>query len=458
MQEIKGIFFKIINQLMILTLLLLGPAILFAQDNPLILKGSFKSDQRLRSAKPYEWSWNENRLDMIMQKSFEDKAQFYANLWFRTFGFPEISGIQHLTNKDFTSPFSIDLREAYVDLKGFPLKMMDIRLGRQTFNWGSGDQLNPVNNLNPLDMEDIWDFGRYHGSDALKITYYVKDFSFEGIWIPFFRPATLPKGDWISAFMPEIELPEGMSLNHRYDTLVLPENTISKNSSYGLKASGRIKTFDLALYYSYIYDALPSPLKNVVKLITFTSLDLTTYENFFRQHNAGLSFSTSLFNIGCWGEFSVFMPQEEIIMSTYLYPSTTPLMDSLMLEKKPYFKYLAGIDYTFRTGTYFNLQYLHGFYHERGNENMNDYFTFQVFQKFFSDKLKIVPLSGAFIIADWEDISNNYALILNPEVTYAPNDNAELGIGYRYINGNGGSTFALVKDKDEFFVKFKYSF
>ena len=430
----------------------------YGQENPLIIKGSLNTDQRFRSAKPYDWSWNENRLDMIMQKSFEDKAQIYTNIWFRTFGFPEINGIQQLSNKDMTSPFNLDLREMYVDLKGFPIKDMNVRLGRQKFNWGSGDRLNPVNNLNPLDMEDIWDFGRYHGSDAVKVTYYFKDFSFEGIWMPFFRPATLPKGDWATALMPEIELPEGMSLNNHFDTLILPALNLKESSSYGFRAKGRVKTVDLSLYYSYLYDALPSPFKNVVKLVTFTSIDLITYENYFRQHNAGLSFSTDIFNVGFWGEFSAFMPEKEIIMTTYLVPEIIPPMDSIMLEKKPYFKYLAGIDYTFRTGTYFNLQYLHGFYHERGNKNMNDYFMFQAFHKFFNDKLKIVPLSGAFIVADWKDISNNHALIYIPEITWSPNDNTELGIGYRLIEGKGGSTFAMVKDKDEFFLKLKYSF
>ena len=318
------------------------------------LRGNFSTDQRLRSAKPHEWSWNENRLDLILERSFEDKGRFYANTWFRTFGFPAAGSIQQLSVKELTSPFNIDLREVYVDLKNFPFRSADMRIGRQTFNWGSGDRLNPVNNLNPLDLEDIWDFGRYHGSDAVKMTYYLKDLSFEAIWMPFFRPATLPAGDWASVFMPEIELPMGIKLRDHYDTLLLPELSLAKNSSFGLKVGGRIKTWDLALYYSYAYDALPSPSHNVVKLVSLTELDLITYENFFRQHNGGLSFSTDIFNVGFWGEFSVFMPTEEIIMSTYLFPAPDPMMDSLMLEKKPYFKYLAGIDYTFRDGTYFN--------------------------------------------------------------------------------------------------------
>jgi TPR repeat protein len=30
-------------------------------------------------------------------------------------------------------------------------------------------------------------------------------------------------------------------------------------------------------------------------------------------------------------------------------------------------------DYTFRSGTYLNAQFMHGFFHERGKGNLNDY-------------------------------------------------------------------------------------
>ena len=48
---------------------------------------------------------------------------------------------------------------------------------------------------------------------------------------------------------------------------------------------------------------------------------------------------------------------------------------------------------------------------ERGNENLNDYFFVQLEKKFFEDKLKIAPLSGGFIVSDWEDAEYNMFML-----------------------------------------------
>lgn len=98
------------------------------------------------------------------------------------------------------------------------------------------------------------------------------------------------------------------------------------------------------------------------------------------------------------------------------------------------------------------------FFHEMGRDNLNDYFIFNFEKKLFDDKLKLNPVTGAFVVSDWKNLSSGYALIYSPSVTYLPNDNAEIMLGVRMLEGKGDNIFVRLIDKDEVFVKFIYSF
>lgn len=427
-----------------------------AQDNPLRISGKLITDQRFRTQNPVSWSWNENRMEINLHKKFEDKALFYSNLWIRNLGFSRLNSLSQLTDKNLVNPIEADLQEMYVEINQFIWKDLQLKAGRQKFNWGSGDKLNPVNVLNAPDLEDIWDFGRMQGSDALKLTYFLNDYKFEGIWLPLFRPSTLPEGDWIDALMPVPELPQGIKLNSLANNIQTPELSLKHSSSYGFRTSGNIAGFDISGNYAYFYDGVPSPDSNVITFAGgFDKIDITAVQQYIRLHQAGVTFSGELLNIGVWGEFASFFPTEALIMKTRF---GTLVMDSLIFENKPWFKYLLGADYTFKDGSYLNIQYLHGFYHEKGNKNLNDYFTFSWEKSLLHDKLKIRPLAGCIVVPDWSDISENYAVIYTPEFSYFPNDNAEISLGYRMIEGKGRSTFARVNNKDEVYMKISYSF
>ena len=51
-----------------------------------------------------------------------------------------------------------------------------------------------VDNLDPDDLEDPWDFGRHLASDALSLTAWLGEASLQLVALPFFRPARLPGG------------------------------------------------------------------------------------------------------------------------------------------------------------------------------------------------------------------------------------------------------------------------
>ena len=330
--------------------------------------------------------------------------------------------------------------------------------------WGTGDKLNPTDNLNAYDLEDFWDFGRHFGSDAVRMVYYMNDFRIEGVYIPFFRPASLPAGDWISALVPQPDLPPGMQIKSFSDTLFMPQNNLSNSYTAALKFGGYLKGFDFSLSYVYNIDGLPVTNYNTfVPVDTIGGVTIESQAFYPRQHIFGADMAGAIGSVGVWAEAAMFLPEEEVVMSndlSLLYPqSPVPVIaDTVVLEKKPYVKFVVGTDYTFGDGSYFNFQYLHGFIHERGSKNLNDYFMMGYEKKFFNDNLKIVPLAGGFVVADWNDIQNNYAIIYAPTISYFPNENTEINFGVRLLEGKGDNTFAKVTGKDEFVFSLKYSF
>ncbi len=430
----------------------------FGQDNALKFGGNLYIDHRVRTENG-EWSWNENRLDLSLEKNFNNKAALYGNIWLRSFGFPTLTNSDQLFNKEEISPYDIDIREAYIDLYGFLLKDLDLRIGRQRIAWGTGDRINPTDNLNPDDLEDIWDFGRHLGSDAIKLDYYFSGLRLEAVYLPFFKPAVLPRGDWAEALEPPLDLPPAIQLRKISDSLVTPGYKIGESSSYGARIGGFLAGYDLSMSYVYGRDDLPLQFYNQVLLVEApATIDIKSRLYFPRQHVFGADMSGAIGSIGVWGEVGVFLPEKSTVMKTDLSALGFPDIDSVVLKKEAYARYVVGGDYTFADGSYLNLQFFHGFVTERGRGNLNDYFMLSWEKDFFNRKLKINPLAGAFIVADWEDIPGNHAWVYNPSISYYPNINTEINLGYRAIGGEGDNMFALVKKKDEVFLSFRFDF
>jgi hypothetical protein len=118
----------------------------------------------------------------------------------------------------------------------------------------------------------------------------------------------------------------------------------------------------------------------------------------------------------------------------------------------------VGADYSFKNNTYLNFQYLHGFIHERGSENLNDYFFIRYEMKFFNEKLKIAPIGGGFIVTDWNKIKDNYAIAYLPQISYKATDDIEITLSAAIFDGKGDNLFANLKDYNMFMFKLKYNF
>jgi len=456
---------KRINLIFLLVLVSLSTQFVKAQETQLKISGKLLTDQRILLESPNDWAWNENRLTLNFEKKITDNSKFYSEVWLRNIGLPNINSSADLYNKNIVDPYNLEVREAYVQLFGFLNENLDVKIGRQRITWGTADKLNPTDNLNPYDMEDVLDFGRHRGSDAVSFDYYFNsEFSLQGAYIPFFQPANMPVGIFANALNPSMELPQGMILRGFNDQIEMPKYNLSESSTAGLKFKGFAAGFDFSLSYVWGRDGMPIGIYN-----TFTPVDASGGINinsdlsFYRTHIFGADLAGSIGGVGVWAEAAAFLPENKVIMTNdlsamYALPTGSVTQDSVMLEKEAYVKFVLGADYNFANGTYLNVQYLHGFINERGTDNLNDYFFVQLERKFFDDKLKLAPLAGGFIVSDWSDIENNYALVYVPEVSYMATDNVEILLSAAIFDGKGDNIFSGLKDYNMMMFKLKYSF
>jgi len=455
----------------------------FSQDK-LEISGELSSDNRFLYQSNYPWSWNENRLDLKMDQRLGNFAKFQGNIWMRSFGHPE-------TNNLITSP---DIREAYVEVYDFLLKGLDLRAGRQIIKWGTADQLNPTNNINPYDLEDLWDFGRQLGNEALQLRYYKNDWRLEFVYLPNFRKARLPLGGLADALMPDIAFPSSMqvsmsdtmppidfplTMNNLLTHERMPDYNLKSQSSAGFRLSRPILNTDVSVSYLFTRDGLPTIGNAYINLDSLNLLEGNTYISadvdliFPRYHIFGLDAAGTIGNVGVWGEVAVFLPDQQYVMQTHL-PNVNKYIldnygfdmgipqpnypDSVIIDNKQWMKYVFGLDYTFTDGTYTNFQYMRGFLHERGCDELNDYFMLRTEKKILNEKLTIALLSGGFAVNDWKNFESNNAFIWMPEIGYKPNDNTQIIIGSRIIDGAGKGMFAKIKDRDEFYFRISYMF
>ena len=156
-----------------------------------------------------------------------------------------------------------------MQLFGFLSENLDVKIGRQRIAWGTADKLNPTDNLNPYDLEDILDFGRHRGSDAISFDYYFNtEFSLQGAFIPFFQPANMPVGIFANALTPSMEMPPGMTLKGFNDEIEMPKYNLGESSTAGLRFKGFAAGFDFSLSYVWGYDGIPFATSN-----TFVPVD-----------------------------------------------------------------------------------------------------------------------------------------------------------------------------------------
>src|SRR5262249_42872711 len=151
---------------------------------------------------------------------------------------------------------------------------LDLKLGRQTAVWGTGDMFNPTNVLNARDFYDPLLFGRPISNQMILARYQTPvDLSFTAIYVPVFRPARLPTTappalaggatvadprdqaalGQLDQFQRDLQGKLGISINNTIvPQPVTPPVTI-QNGMAGGKIKGSFLNIDASLSYAYTY-------------------------------------------------------------------------------------------------------------------------------------------------------------------------------------------------------------
>lgn len=438
------------------TVLLLGPLGLSAAGNSLVWRGSVQTDHRLLLEDERDWAWNENRLDLTMEKR-GSQLRVLSNVWLRHLEPSAVTSSDDLFSKDRISPWNLDVRELHVEVYGFLSDKLDLKVGRQRIAWGTADRFNPTDNLNPPDLEDLLDFGRAHGSDALNLHWHIDHrHAAQLVFMPRFQPANLPLSPFAGLFgtdagwtSPHGDMPIPVASTH----IDLPRNNLREGSTLGMRWTTYGRRADISLSYVYGRAFLPLPVRIEIELDeTGAGMQSRAHLQYPRHHVIGADLAGSIGRVGAWAEAGVFIPESAV--HTLITADALGWHEQITaLEKEPYVKFVLGGDYTFSGGTYLNLQYLRGFLHESGRDELNDYLFVQVERDIRRFDLNLKPLAAGLTMGDRDDARNNYTWFYRPEVSYQGIDNLDITLGAFLAQGKGEHLLAQLKDKNMLHLK-----
>jgi hypothetical protein len=402
--------------------------------------------------------WNENRLALEVDASPGEDAHVFAEFWVRGSGFSQAESSADLMGLDRrkSNPRDVVFREAYVDLYGIILPDLDLRIGRQRIAWGTGDQINPTDNINPDDFEDIWDFGRHVPGNSVLATYYRGAVTLSGVFVPAFAPATFPPARWAGALASAGALPDGLTVSGMSDRLHMPDETLKKGASAAAKAAWPLLGYDLSLSCYRGRSDIPLASRVVLTPGAASGVHVASELVYPRLTVVGADMSGAVGSVGVWAEMAVSFP-DEVRLTIDGSAVGEALQTSVALEGDPFVKYVVGADYTFHSGLYVNGQFVHGFAHELGADALHDYLAGGVEKRLRHDTVKLT-LAAAAETPRLEDSFDDLAIVGMPEIAYYPADGSEVALGVRLIQATGETSFGQLDDMDEVYLTLKYAF
>ncbi len=405
-----------------------------------------------------QFSRNENRLEFTLRYEPNDHIQLVGNVEPVFLGVSQAKNLDDLATRQMLTPFHIESDAAYVAVYDL-LPKLDLKVGRQIVHWGTADQFNPTNNLNPDDLEDRPLFTEPIANQMVVIDYAPLDDKlwFEAVYIPLFYPALIPPSAAAGLQDPQSpvpfaeesdrakidELQRTLDLNPSLvptvgATVRMPKRRFSDGQA-ALKLATSLSGVDASIsYYNGRHD-IPMPYR--VDSSTKDPPEGPVDEaeccfrsdvvlNYPRMQVLGLDFATQLpflNNMGLWGEGALFFPTGQDLYIEFPIPvDVTPDDDALnpveelagpAVADRPYIKATAGFDYTFGKHVYVQAQYLRGFIDEFGADHIGNYLVGGTELVFFGRHL----LFRAFGVVDFPTgPDDNGSYVLYPEIKVVP--------------------------------------
>ena len=365
---------------------------------------------------------NENILKLKLNASYDNYAAV-AEVDLVLVGISnELGGLADLSLRGEVDPFRFEAHAMYLEAIDLGIEGLDLRVGQQLVQWGKGDQFNPTNTLNALDLEDPLLFGEQLANMMVKLDYTIKNtWTLSAVMVPIFKPALLPNSAPLgtaavdrlpfsdAAFRHRVHAEQAMAEKVLgYPTIVtrvtpvLPETSLS-NMQLAFRVAGVVADQDLALSYYNGRTDMPQAYLNITnkqpgrqcdpqdpKACISGLFETQTFVGYPRVQVIGLNaagqiplewITPKLKSIGYRVELGLFIPQQATIslynnfdlagfISKGEYPYDKHAQPDgrrpVVVQDTPFAKWVVGLDYTFNRHVYLNAQWVHGFPDEFG--------------------------------------------------------------------------------------------
>ncbi len=269
---------------------------------------------------PYNIDKLGSRLQLKIEGSASDFVSFFTAVDFN----------YDVTGNDVNRNMEVYPVESYVDLT---FEKFDIRIGNQFIFWGTTSWINPTDNINPWDYENISAEIEDYRLPVLatKFDYYFTDnSSLEMVWLPKFTPNRIP-----------IELPNEMGhFAVKLDPPSLPETKLG-NSEFAFRFSSRLPNVDYSLSYFHGYDKNFSLFSKAV----FTPSPQIIFTPEYGKLNIfGADFVTTFDRFALEGEAAYFKTEDKNGKNIFI--------------ENNHLKYVVGADYNFTEDLTLNVQFV----------------------------------------------------------------------------------------------------
>lgn len=352
-----------------------------------------------------------------------------------------------------TKEYLYDINEAYLD---YASSFWGIRLGRQKITWGKADGINITNQVFPENMTSLYNEDSALAIDGAKFSFYVKNFTIDGFWIPFFRPTELPlkeNNPLRQKIVPSSVETNGFSIPVAIGNLQNPSLSL-ENGEYGLKISGYFSALDFSLYGFYGFEKTPS-LNYTLNFENYMPSKITIDGNYNRLGMIGFDAAFPISEIVFRSEVA-FFPQRHFQKSLESILQQPNDEEKNQTEKHNNLSALVGIDWMPSGWTFTAQYYFDIIFGDLENLQVKDAYshgaTLSIAKSFLSETLEL-NLSGTVGF-------NNFDCAIMPQVSYSLTDTLKASLGaFIFLAGpENVGTYGAYKDLSSIYIKVEYSF
>lgn len=340
---------------------------------------------------------------------------------------------------------NLNLREVYMDMY---FNKFDLRIGKQQVVWGKADGVFITDVVSPLNLTEFLlpDFDEIRtGVIAAKLNYYLKNSTFEAIYIPQFTPTVRPDANSIWYIQPDFPI------TPTFDWSKSTVNPSLENSEFFLKWSAMTSKIDFELMGGYTWDDNPAMhVKKEFEINNSTTspspmlTGLTIIPEHHRLALAGGSFSTEIKGLIFRGEGAYYNGK--------YFQTENPLAPDALVQKD-YLNYVAGVDFTIgstKLSTQFIQKYIINYDDDITESEVQNTATFMARYDLLRETLHLELFSYIGL--------TNYDALIRPKITYDFDDSFSILLGGNIFVGDQDGQFGQYQDNTMAYLKIKYNF